>query len=36
MTDVEFSLVEPASLCRAAGEDLNLGVLVQQQRLNFK
>ena len=24
MTDVEFSLVEPASLCRAAGEDLNL------------
>jgi hypothetical protein len=23
MTDVEFSLVEPASLCRAAGEDSN-------------
>jgi hypothetical protein len=24
MTDVQFSLVEPASLCRAAGEDTNL------------
>ena len=24
MTEVEFSLVEPASLCRAAGEDSNL------------
>jgi hypothetical protein len=30
MTEVGFPLVEPASLCRAAG------VLVQPQRLNFK
>ncbi len=36
ITEVEFSLVEPASLCRATGEDSNLLCFSSAAEKNFK